>query len=159
MLEIAHEEVLDCDDVSKNEDTENNGQTLKDHLEKSSEESKDKKSCDVSGWDYERFIDIVNERMMTLRIKQNKLAELTGLTNVAISRYVNRENVPKLDTAIKIFKVLNISYNDIIYDSNPSDVGDYSLNKLSELLNKVSPEEQLEIIQVIEAWVNIKTNK
>lgn len=42
-------------------------------------------------------------------LSQKDLAEMTGLTESAISRYINNERTPRTDKAIDICKALNVS--------------------------------------------------
>ena len=42
-------------------------------------------------------------------LSQKDLAEMTGLTECCISRYVNNERVPRTDNAIKICDALNVT--------------------------------------------------
>lgn len=48
------------------------------------------------------------------RMTQKDLAEKTGLSNAAISRYINENRMPKGDNLLKIAKVLNISPNELL---------------------------------------------
>lgn len=42
-------------------------------------------------------------------LSQKQFAELSGLTESSVSRYLSGERVPRTDTAIKICDILNVS--------------------------------------------------
>ena len=42
-------------------------------------------------------------------LRQKDLAEMTGMSEPAISRYINNERIPRTDTAIKICDALNVT--------------------------------------------------
>lgn len=47
------------------------------------------------------------------RMNQRKLAEAAGLTEASVSRYLNAERIPSLDTLLDLCDALNVTPNDL----------------------------------------------
>jgi len=50
----------------------------------------------------------IKKKMLDLRIGQKELAEMTGLTQPAISRMFNMDTIPRIDTLLKVLYALGI---------------------------------------------------
>lgn len=59
-----------------------------------------------------RLAEILKEQNMT----QKQLAALSGLTESQISRLISRERTGRVDTWLRIAKVLHVTIDDLIYD-------------------------------------------
>ena len=56
---------------------------------------------------------------------QNDLARESGVSQQAISRYVNKERVPAMDKLIAIAVTLNVDVDDLIYFGDEVDIHEY----------------------------------
>lgn len=56
---------------------------------------------------------------------QNDLARESGVSQQAISRYVNKERVPAVDKLIAIAATLNVDVDDLIYFGDEVDIHEY----------------------------------
>lgn len=66
------------------------------------------------------------------KMKQSELAEITGLTEVTISRYVNGQRTPKAHEIVKLAKALNTSCDYLLgvsEDMNGEKIGTISVEK------------------------------
>ncbi len=61
----------------------------------------------------EKLMDILEQKDMT----QRNLADLVGVTEVTISRYINGSRQPRSDILGKIAKALNVSLDDLLNTS------------------------------------------
>lgn len=61
------------------------------------------------------FSQRLNNRLRRLGITQGELAEMTGLSEVIISRYMNHKASPSYMALIKISKALDCSIDDLTY--------------------------------------------
>lgn len=60
--------------------------------------------------EYEIFGERMKVAMKRInRMKQSELAEITGITEVTISRYINSQRVPKVTEILKIADALDVS--------------------------------------------------
>lgn len=57
----------------------------------------------------EKFSYRLTALLEECNMKQKELAEKVGTTNVTICRYINAERIPRIDVAIKIASVFNVS--------------------------------------------------
>ena len=68
------------------------------------------------------FGDNLKELMAEYGHTQKSLAEATGLTEAAISRYINKQRMPTITAVINIAYELNCDFNDLL------DFGDRIIN-------------------------------
>lgn len=61
----------------------------------------------------------IGEQLKLKGLKQKWLADQLGMTTVMISLYVQNKRQPKLETLVKISKILNVEITQLI-DSNKS---------------------------------------
>ena len=61
----------------------------------------------------------IGEQLKFKGLKQKWLADQLGMTTVMISLYVQNKRQPKLETLVKISKILNVEITQLI-DSNKS---------------------------------------
>lgn len=61
----------------------------------------------------------IGEQLKLKGLKQKWLSDQLGMTTVMISLYVQNKRQPKLETLVKISKILNVEINQLI-DSNKS---------------------------------------
>lgn len=57
----------------------------------------------------------VYRKMLRQGISQKELSEITGLSEVSLSNYLNRKSAPGLQAIYKIAKALNCSADELIY--------------------------------------------
>ena len=57
----------------------------------------------------DEFRKRLKKELETRRITQRYLAQITGLTEVSISRYITGDRVPKANVLLKICKALHVS--------------------------------------------------
>ena len=61
-----------------------------------------------------RIAETLEKKGMT----QRELAEVVGMTEVTISRYVNGERIPKISDALTLAKALNVEVTDLFVEDN-----------------------------------------
>ena len=97
---------------------------------------------DFQAWINNRFLDWQREQGERKTISE--FAELTGIKQPLMSHYLNGTRVPSRENADKIATVLgNEIYN--LLDMCPTD--------LREMINKIPPENQEELRDLIEAYI------
>lgn len=62
----------------------------------------------------ERMVKKIKYIMIIKHIKQNKLAELTGIPRQTISRYLNYERKPTYDNIVRIAYALDCSLDELM---------------------------------------------
>ena len=90
----------------------------------------------------------VREYRNRANITQNELAEKAQIDNNNLSRIERGETTPTLETVLKIANALNITPNDILLENYdcPNILLD---NEISKLLDGLSPNDRLKIIEYI----------
>ena len=63
----------------------------------------------------------IKELLEEKGISQRELAEMVGITEVSMSRYINGERTPKAPIAMKIARVLDVNIEDLFPGICPSD--------------------------------------
>jgi len=61
------------------------------------------------------FGDNLSEMLRESKISQKELAEITGLSEAAISNYIRKRKVPSLKAIINIADALDCNIDDLIY--------------------------------------------
>lgn len=84
-------------------------------------------------------------------ISQRKLAELVGVTEVSMSRYVNGDRVPKAPIAIKIADVLGIDVTALYRDYEISLTIEEALKELASLTVDYGKRSEYEIARLDKA--------
>ena len=83
-------------------------------------------------------------------LTQKDLAEMTGLTQSAISHYIKGDRVPKGDNLFKIANVLGVSV-DVLASSNDDNSYELELTslkiRLSRIAKVISLDEKMELIR------------
>ncbi|MBR6365289.1 MAG: helix-turn-helix transcriptional regulator [Lachnospiraceae bacterium] len=95
-----------------------------------------------------RIREMLNEK----KINQKQLSEMTGLTESAISRYVNGDRIPRGANLMKIAKALGTTADDLLS-------GDKEMNKENDLVfaksliarnaSQMTQEEKMEFIWLL----------
>lgn len=76
-----------------------------------------------------------------LDIKQNELAEKTGITEATISNYINAKQLPKLGVVEKIADILGVSVDYLLGKSDVKNPGKQIDDVLNEAMIGMSKEE------------------
>ncbi len=99
--------------------------------------------------------DNLNERLMEL-VKnsiytQKELAEKAGVTEAAMSHYLNGTRCPRPTVLAKLASLLNVSVDYLIYGDNNSSNEAYKQIRLLAARNvsKLTTEEKMEIIKIL----------
>ncbi len=100
------------------------------------------------------------ERLRLLRqarnITQARLAELLGINPRAYNRWETADNVPHLDTLIKIADILQISLDELAGRKEPSGevkIRNYELHRLCQEVDNLSDEDQKALVLVMDGLV------
>lgn len=65
-------------------------------------------------WDQDEFIHMLRRKMRAKHLDQRKLAKLTGISEVNISRYRRGERRPSCENLIKMANVLECSLDELV---------------------------------------------
>jgi transcriptional regulator with XRE-family HTH domain len=77
-------------------------------------------------------------------VTQRELADMIGVDEVTISRYINNKRTPRLEIMISISKALNVGLDDLLgIDAEKYDEEILKYNKVAKLAqdSKVTPED------------------
>lgn len=61
------------------------------------------------------FGDNLVELLKESRMSQHELARLSGLTDAAVSNYINKRRMPTIKALINMAEVLNVTIDDFIF--------------------------------------------
>ena len=64
------------------------------------------------------FKEKVKELMNQQNITQKELAELSGITEASVSRYLSGERTPRIDIVINFAKALKVDSSYLIYNDD-----------------------------------------
>ena len=94
----------------------------------------------------EKVLFLMNQKNLT----QKQLAQLSGITESSISRYLHSEQRPRLDIVVNIAKALGVETNYLL-DKDEQAASAY--NKISTAVarygNELTPEEKNKLIALI----------
>lgn len=92
---------------------------------------------------------VILEQLKKLSISQKELAEATGLTESAVSRYVKGERVPRGINLMKIANSLSITVDQLLADDNTKDDINVVKNLIARNASKMSDKDRLELINLL----------
>lgn len=92
---------------------------------------------------------IILEQLKKLSMSQKELAEATGLTESAVSRYVKGERVPRGINLMKIANALSITVDQLLADDNNKDDINVVKNLIARNASKMSDKDRLELINLL----------
>lgn len=92
---------------------------------------------------------VILEQLKKLSMSQKELAEATGLTESAVSRYVKGERVPRGINLMKIANALSITVDQLLADDNTKDDIDVVKNLIARNASKMSDKDRLELINLL----------
>lgn len=99
--------------------------------------------------DFGRLLfQLLRERGMT----QKDLADITGLTQSAVSHYIKGDRMPRGDSLFRIAEALHISVNELItmFTGYSVDTELISLkNRLSMISDKINLDQKMELIRCL----------
>jgi len=99
--------------------------------------------------------EVINLKLAALlkekNISQKKLAELTGMTESAISHYVKGDRVPRGVNLLKIAQVLGVTADYLFENGDTEKNNDFKTVKalIARSANTLSTEEKMEIISLL----------
>lgn len=83
-------------------------------------------------------------------ISQKQLAQLSGISESSISRYLHSEKRPRIDVVINIAKALNVETEYLLDESDKSDSAYNSIaTAIARKGNELTPEEKNKLIMLI----------
>jgi len=88
---------------------------------------------------------VILEQLKKLSMSQKELAEATGLTESAVSRYVKGERVPR---GINLMKIAN-AVDQLLADDNTKDDINVVKNLIARNASKMSDKDRLELINLL----------
>lgn len=91
---------------------------------------------------------VILEQLKKLSMSQKELAEVTGLTESAVSRYVKGERVPRGINLMKIANALSITVDQLLADNTKDDI-DVVKNLIARNASKMSDKDRLELINLL----------
>ncbi|MBQ8023556.1 MAG: helix-turn-helix transcriptional regulator [Succinivibrio sp.] len=92
---------------------------------------------------------VILEQLKKLSMSQKELAEATGLTESAVSRYVKGERVPRGINLMKIANSLSITVDQLLADDNTKDDINVVKNLIARNASKMSDKDRLELINLL----------
>lgn len=92
---------------------------------------------------------IILDQLKKLSMSQKELAEATGLTESAVSRYVKGERVPRGINLMKIANALSITVDQLLADDNNKDDINVVKNLIARNASKMSDKDRLELINLL----------
>ncbi len=92
---------------------------------------------------------VILEQLKKLSMSQKELAEATGLTESAVSRYVKGERVPRGINLMKIANALSITVDQLLADDNTKDDINVVKNLIARNASKMSDKDRLELINLL----------
>jgi len=99
--------------------------------------------------------EVINLKLIALlkekNITQKELAELTGMTESAISHYVKGDRVPRGVNLLKIAQVLGVSADYLFENDGTGQNNDFKIVKalIARNANNLTTEEKMEIIALL----------
>lgn len=94
----------------------------------------------------------IKEQMAEKKISQKELAEMTGLTEASVSKYVNGKREPRIDVILKLAKAFNVS-TDYLLQGCESQTLHNPFNEVKMAVarskNELSEEEKTKLIKFI----------
>lgn len=99
--------------------------------------------------------EVINLKLIALlkekNISQRKLAELTGMTESAISHYVKGDRVPRGVNLLKIAQVLGVAADYLFENDGMGQNNDFKIVKalIARNANNLTTEEKMEIISLL----------
>lgn len=94
----------------------------------------------------------IKEQMAEKKINQKELAEMTGLTEASVSKYVNGKREPRIDVILKLAKAFNVS-TDYLLQGYESQTLHNPFNEVKMAVarskNELSEEEKTKLIKFI----------
>ena len=99
--------------------------------------------------------EVINLKLIALlkekNITQKELAELTGMTESAISHYVKGDRVPRGVNLLKIAQVLGVSADYLFGNDGTGQNNDFKIVKalIARNANNLTTEEKMEIISLL----------
>ena len=94
----------------------------------------------------EKVINLMNKKGIT----QKQLAQLSGVTESSISRYLHSDKQPRLDIIVNVAKALNVETNYFLDEEEKSDTAYNSISTaVARYGNELTPEEKNRLISLI----------
>lgn len=94
----------------------------------------------------EKVNKIMNERNIT----QKQLAQLSGITESSISRYLHNAQRPRMDIVVNIAKALHVETEYLLDDDEKSESAYNSIaTAIARKGNELTPEEKNELISLL----------
>lgn len=94
----------------------------------------------------EKVNKIMNERNIT----QKQLAQLSGITESSISRYLHNDQRPRMDIVVNIAKALHVETEYLLDDDEKSESAYNSIaTAIARKGNELTPEEKNELISLL----------
>jgi transcriptional regulator with XRE-family HTH domain len=102
--------------------------------------------------DYKKLGDRIRTARENMNLTQEKLAEITGLSNNYISNIERNQSIPSLDTLVKICNALETTPDRVLLDSIYSSK-EYIRDDIAKKLAKCSDKSMLLISSLIDVVI------
>lgn len=94
------------------------------------------------------------------KLSQIDMAKQVGVSRDAISKYERDDNIPSVENAKRIAKILDVTIDFLVSEDDKQDVIDVSmLNRIMEI-QRLDKDDQNTIVKIIDAYIrDTKTKK
>ena len=107
-------------------------------------------------WDMSAFAERLKLFRQSRNITQARLAQLLSIDPRAYSRWERGDNVPHLDTLIKLADILQVTLDELSGRSEPSNeikIRNHELHQLCQQADQLSDADQQALIQILDGLV------
>jgi len=94
------------------------------------------------------------------KLSQIDMANAVGVSRDAISKYERDDNIPSVENAKKIAKILSVSLDYLVSEEEKQDIIDVDMIKRIKELQKLNNDDRSTIVKIIDAFIrDTKTKK